>query len=56
MIKSYKQTKDLDYFDTYFSITRINSIEMVLAIVILRNLEVHQIDVKTTFLDGDLDE
>ena len=38
VIKGYKQTKGLDYFDTYFSITRINSIRMVLAIVALRNL------------------
>ena len=29
---------------------------MVLAIVDLRNLEVHQMDVKITFLNGDLDE
>ena len=36
--------------------TRINSIRMVLAIVALRNLEVHQMDVKTAFLNGDLDE
>ena len=36
--------------------TRINSIRMVLAIFALRNLEVHQMDVKTAFLNGDLDE
>ena len=36
--------------------TRINSIRMVLAIFSLRNLEVHQMDVKTTFLNGHLDE
>ena len=36
--------------------TRINSIRMVLAISTLRNLEVHQMDVKTTYLNGDLDE
>ena len=36
--------------------TRINSIRMVLAIAALRNLEVHQIDVKTVFLNGELDE
>ena len=29
---------------------------MILAIVALRNLEVHQMDVKTTFLNGDLEE
>ena len=46
----------LDYFNTYSPVTRINSIRMVLAIATLRNLEVHQIDVKTTFLNGDLEE
>ena len=54
VIKGYKQTEGLDYFDTYSLV--INSIRMVLAIVALRNLEVHQVDVKTTFLNGDLDE
>ena len=56
MIKCYKQTKGLDYFDTYSPVTRINSIRMVLAIAALRNLEVHKMDIKTTFLNGDLDE
>ena len=55
VIKSYKQTEDLDYFDTYSFVTRINSTRMVLAIVDLRNLEVHQMDVKITFLKGDCD-
>ena len=56
VIKYYKKTKGLDYFDTYSPVTRINSIRMVLAISALRNLEVHQTDAKTTFLNGDLDE
>ena len=56
MNKCYKQTEGLDYFDTYSPVTRINSIKMVLAIVALRNLEVDQMDVKTTFLNGYLDE
>ncbi|GJX73513.1 retrovirus-related pol polyprotein from transposon TNT 1-94 [Tanacetum coccineum] len=46
----------LDYFDTYSPVTRITSIRMVLAIAALRNLEVHQMDVKTAFLNGDLEE
>ena len=36
--------------------TRINSIRMALAIVELRNLEVYQMDVKKTFIKGELDE
>ena len=49
MIKGYTQTEGLDYFDTYSPVTRITPIRMVLAIATLRNLEIHQIDVKTTF-------
>ena len=56
VIKGHKQTEVLDYFDTYSSVTRINSMRMVLVIYALRNLEVYQMDVKTAFLNGDLDE
>ncbi|PKI79287.1 hypothetical protein CRG98_000301 [Punica granatum] len=56
VIKGYEQKEGLDYFDTYSPVTRINPIRMILAIATLRNLEVHQMDVKTAFLNGDLDE
>ena len=56
VIKGYRQTKGLDYFDTYSPVTRINSIRMVLAIAALKYLEVDQMDVKTAFLNGDLNE
>ena len=56
VIKGYRQKEGLDYFDTYSPVTRITSIRMVLAIAALRNLEVHQMDVKTAFLNGDLEE
>ena len=56
VIKGYKQWEGLDYFDTYSLVTKINSIRMILAIATLQNLEVHQMDVKTTFLNGDLKE
>ena len=56
VIKSYKQTKALDYFDTNSPVTRINSLRMMLEIATLRNIEVRQMDVKTTFLNGDLEE
>ena len=56
VIKGYKQIKGLDYFDTYSPVMRINSIRMMLVFSDMRNLEVHQMDVKATFLNGDLDE
>ncbi|KAK1422305.1 hypothetical protein QVD17_25324 [Tagetes erecta] len=56
VVKGYRQKEGLDYFDTYSPVTRITSIRLVLAIAALRNLEVHQMDVKTAFLNGDLEE
>ena len=56
VIKGYKQREGLDYFDTYSPVTRITSIRLVLAIAAIRNLEVHQMDVKTAFLNGILEE
>ena len=56
VIKSYRQREGLDYFDTYSPVTIINSIRMIIAIAALCNLEIHQMDVKTAFLNGDLDE
>ncbi|KAD5317329.1 hypothetical protein E3N88_17275 [Mikania micrantha] len=56
VIKGFRQNEGLDYFDTYLSVTRITSTRLVLATTTLRNLEVHQMDVKTAFLNGDLEE
>ena len=56
VIKSYKQQEGLDYFDMYSPVMRITSIRMILAFAALRNLPVQQIDVKTTFLNRDLEE
>src|SRR3954469_24832096 len=56
VVKGYNQREGLDYFDTYSPVTRITSIRMIIAIAALRNLEIHQMDVKTAFLNGDLDE
>ena len=38
VIKSYKQTECLDYFDTYSLVMIINSISMMIAIATLINL------------------
>ena len=56
VIKGYKQKEGFDYFDTYSPVTRISFIRMLIAIAAIHNLEIYQMDVKTTFLNGDLDE
>ena len=54
--KGYRQKEGLDFFDTYSPVTRITSIRMLIAIATIHNFEIHQMDVKVTFLNGDLDE
>ena len=54
--KGFKQKADLDFFDTFFLVTRITSIRLLIAIAAIFDLKIHQKDVKTTFLNGDLKE
>ena len=56
VVKGYRQKEGLDYFDTYFPVTRITSICMLIVIAVLYNLEIYKMDVKTAFLNGDLNE
>ena len=52
--KGFTQKKGIDYFDTYSPVTRITTIRTLLALA--SNLIIHQMNVKTAFLNGDLDE
>ena len=54
--KGFKQREIVDYFDTYVSVARITSIRLFFALASIHNLFVHQMDVKTAFLNGDLNE
>ena len=54
--KGFKQKADLDFFDTFSLVTRITSIRLLIAIAAIFDLKIHQMDVKTVFLNGDLEE
>ena len=54
--KGYRQRENIDFFDTYSPVTRITSIRVLIALAAVHNLVVHQMDVKTAFLNGDLEE
>jgi transposase InsO family protein len=56
VVKGFLQKEGYDFFDTYSPVTRITSIRVLMAIAALHNLEIHQMDVKTAFLNGDLEE
>ncbi|GKB53652.1 retrovirus-related pol polyprotein from transposon TNT 1-94, partial [Tanacetum coccineum] len=54
--KGYRQKEGQDFFDTYSPVTRITSIRTLIAIAAIHNLIIHQMDVKTIFLNGELNE
>ena len=54
--KGFKQKEGLDYFDTYAPVARITTIRLLIALASIYKLEIHQMDVKTAFLNGELDE
>ncbi|PHU14405.1 Calcineurin B-like protein 4 [Capsicum chinense] len=56
VVKGFKQKEGLDYFDTYSPVTRITSIRMLIALAAVYDLQIHQMDIKTAFLNGDLEE
>nr|GEX31058.1 zinc finger, CCHC-type [Tanacetum cinerariifolium] len=56
VIQGFRQKEGIDYFDTYAPVARITTIRLLLALTAIHNLVIHQMNVKTTFLKGDLDE
>nr|GEX95798.1 zinc finger, CCHC-type [Tanacetum cinerariifolium] len=56
VIEGFRQKEGIDYFDTYAPVACITAINFLLNLAAIHNLVIHQIDVKTAFLNGDLDE
>lgn len=54
--KGFTQKKGIDYFDTYSPVSSITTIRTLVALASIHNLVIHQMDVKTAFLNGDLNE
>nr|GEV34077.1 zinc finger, CCHC-type [Tanacetum cinerariifolium] len=56
VIQGFEQKSEIKYFDTYAPMARISTIRMLIAMASIHNLVIHQMDVNTTFLNGDLDK
>ena len=56
VVKGYSQRKGIDYAEIFSPVVKLTSIRILLSIVASENLHLEQMDVKTTFLHGDLDK
>lgn len=54
--KGYSQEQGIDYDEVYAPVTRLETVRLLLALSAKNNWEVHHLDVKTAFLNGDLKE
>jgi len=56
VVKGFGQRKGIDFDEIFSPVVKMSSIRMVLALAASLDLEVEQMDVKTVFLHGDLEE
>ncbi|KAA0031640.1 Retrovirus-related Pol polyprotein from transposon TNT 1-94 [Cucumis melo var. makuwa] len=54
--KGYTQKDDIDYKETFSPVSKKDSLRIIMALVAHYDLELYQMDVKTAFLNGNLDE
>ena len=56
MAQEYSQEKGIDYDETYTPVARLEAIRMLLAFACFKNFKLYQIDVKSVFLNGYINE
>ena len=54
--KGFTQIQGIDYDKTFSPVARFESLTLLLALAMLNDWEIHQMDVKLAFLNGTLDE
>src|SRR5438034_7733353 len=56
MIKNFWQRYEIDYFETYAVVAKLMSYKIILALAAHYDLIVHQLDIKSVFLNAELNE
>ncbi|RDX69198.1 hypothetical protein CR513_51722, partial [Mucuna pruriens] len=56
VVEGYRQKKDVNFKEIFSPVMKMSSIRIMLSLATIFDLEVEQMDVKTTFLHGDLEE
>ena len=54
--KGFLQKHGIDYEETFASVAKFTSIRILLCLAAKHNMMLHQMDVKTSFLNGNLDK
>jgi hypothetical protein len=53
--KGFMQREGMDFDEVFAPTSKLTTFRMLLSLVASRNLELHQLDIKTAFLNGDID-
>ena len=56
MANGFAQKKEIDFDEIFSPVIKMTSIRTILSLVAAKDLHLEQLDVKTTFLHGDLEE
>ena len=56
VVKGFQQKEGIDFTEIFSSVVKMSTIRLVLGMVAAENLHLEQLDVKTAFLHGDLEE
>ena len=56
MIREFSQIYEIDYLNIYASMIKLTSIRILLAITVIYELKIHQMNIVTAFLTGELKE
>ncbi|KAE8718794.1 cytochrome P450 71A9-like [Hibiscus syriacus] len=56
VVKGFQQKESIDFNEIFSPVVKLSTIRLVLKIIAAENLHLEQLDVKTTFLYGDLEE
>ena len=54
--KGYSQQEGIDFDDTFAPVAKLNTIRMLISLATKYNWKLHQLDVKSAFLNGELKE
>ena len=56
VVKGFTQKEGIDYKETFSPVSSKDSFRIIMALVAHFDLELHQMDVKTAFLNGNIEE